>query len=107
MSYFCSQFLLFYLSFTFPVFSFGCKTTRSQVLLNLFLSSVNVFQYTLAKLDAKLAIRAGSCTAWNMEFSPMARCRAIKQLVMEMILSTHFSAKLEQENMFLERFLSI
>ena len=62
---------------------------------------MSVFLCTLAKPEFRLEMLVGSCTVWNMEFSLMARCRATKLSVEEMILSTRFSARLERENTFL------
>ena len=40
--------------------------------------SVSVFQSTLAKPEFRLETLVGSCTAWSMEFSLMAKCRATR-----------------------------
>ena len=63
--------------------------------------SVNVSLSTLAKPEFRLEMLVGSCTAWNMEFSLMARCRVTRLSAEETIPSTRFSARLEQENTFL------
>ena len=63
--------------------------------------SVNVFLYTLAKPEFRSATLVGSCTAWSMEFSLMAKCRATRLSAEETIPLTHSSARLEQENTFL------
>ena len=63
--------------------------------------SVNAFLYTLAKPEFRLETLVGSCTASSMEFSLMAKCRATRLSAEEMIPLTRFSARLEQENMFL------
>ena len=63
--------------------------------------SVSVFLSTLAKPEFRLVTLVGSCTAWSMEFSLMVKCPVTRQSVEEMIPSTHFSARLEQENTFL------
>ena len=63
--------------------------------------SVSVFLSTLAKPEFRSVMLVGSCTAWSMESSLMARCPVTRQSVEEMIPSTHFSARLEQENTFL------
>ena len=63
--------------------------------------SASVFPSMLVKREFRLEMLVGSCTAWSMEFSLMARCRATKPSAEEMIPSTRFSAKPAQENMFL------
>ena len=67
----------------------------------LFVRSVNVFQSTLVKPEFRLATLVGSCTAWSMEFSLMAKCPATKLSAEETIPSTRFSARPERENTFL------
>ena len=84
---------------------FHCIYTGSYLetkLLPLFIvSSANVFLSTLAKLEFRLEMLVGSCTAWSMEFTLMARCRATRQSGEGTIPSTRFSAKPERENTFL------
>ena len=63
--------------------------------------SASVFLCTLAKPEFRLVTLVGSCTAWSMESSLMVKCPVTRQSVEEMIPSTHFSARLEQENTFL------
>ena len=70
-------------------------------IFSLIFHSVSVFLSTLAKPEFKLEMLVGSCTAWSMEFSLMARCRATKPSAVVMIPLTPFSAKLERENTFL------
>ena len=64
-------------------------------------NSVSVFQSTLAKPESRLETLVGSCTAWSMEFSLMAKCRATRLSAEETIPLTRFSARLGQENTFL------
>ena len=68
---------------------------------HLFFRSVNVFLSMLAKPEFRLEMLVGSCTAWSMEFSLMARCPATRLSAEETIPSTHFLARLERENTFL------
>ena len=86
------------------LFCFECKWNLlilcSTTFLNSF-DSESVFLSTLAKPEFKLEMLAGSCTAWSMEFSLMAKCRATRPSAEETIPSTRFSARLERENTFL------
>merc|ERR1712142_88273 len=68
---------------------------------------VNVSQSTLDKLVYKSVTPVGSCTALSMASSLMVKCQVTRPLEVEMILSTPSSVRLEQENTFLELFLSI
>ena len=69
--------------------------------------SVSVSPYTSAKPEFRLVMLVGSCTAWNTEFSLMARCQAIKLLAGETIPLTRSLAKPERGNTFLEPCSSI
>merc|ERR1712142_670459 len=60
---------------------------------------VSVSRSTLDKPVARSVTPVGNFTAWNMEFSPMVRCPAIKQSEEVTIRSTLSSAKLVLENM--------
>ena len=73
----------------------------TQMFIFMLTCSVSVFLSTLAKPEFRLATLVGSCTAWSMEFSLMAKCPATKLSAEEMIPSTHFSARPERENTFL------
>ena len=81
------------------------RVRKSCQLTNLFPSilrrSVNVFQSTLVKPEFRSVTPVGSCTAWSMEFSLMAKCPATKLSAEETIPSTHSSARPERENTFL------
>ena len=72
-----------------------------KLVISLLFRSVNVSQSTLAKPEFRLEMLVGSCTAWSMEFSLMARCRVTRLSAEETIPSTRFSAKQERENTFL------
>ena len=66
-----------------------------------FLRSVSVSQFTLDRQECRLVMLVGNCTAWSMESSLMAKCRATRPLEAAMILSILSSAKLELESTFL------
>ena len=66
---------------------------------------MSVSQFMSAKPECRLVMPVGSFTAWSMEFSPMAKCQAIRPLEAGTIPSTPFSAKPEQENTSLVPFL--
>ena len=68
----------------------------------LFSCSVSVSQFMLDKLESKLAMHAGSSTAWSMESNQTAKCPLIRPLEVVMIPSTPSSVRLELENMFPE-----
>ena len=83
---------------------FDCLVFREwelQITHTFFFRSVNVFLSMLAKPEFRLEMLVGSCTAWSMEFSLMARCPATRLSAEETIPSTHFLARLERENTFL------
>ena len=80
---------------------------NSVAILCIFLCSVSVFPFMLAKPDAKSVTLAGSCTAWSMVSSLMDRCPATRPLVMAMTPLIHFLARQDQESMFHEPSLSI
>ncbi|GBN35934.1 hypothetical protein AVEN_135308-1 [Araneus ventricosus] len=60
----------------------------------------------LVKLACKLAMPAGSSTAWNTVFSPMDRCPATKPWAVEMIPTTPSSVKPGPGNTYPELFTS-
>ena len=66
-----------------------------------FLRSVSVSQFTLDRQECRLVMLVGNCTAWSMESSLMAKCRATRPLEAAMTLSILSSAKLELESTFL------
>ena len=61
-----------------------------------FFYSVNVSQFILAKLAAKLVMPVGNSTALNMVSSPMDKCHLTKPLEPETIPSTPSSQRLAQ-----------
>ena len=62
-------------------------------------SSVSVSVSTSARLVSRSATPAGSCTAWSMASSLMARCPVTRPSVVEMTPSTPSSVRLELANM--------
>ena len=68
--------------------------------------SVNASLFMSAKLDAKLAMLVGNCTAWSMAFSLMVRCPSRKEEYAVTIPTPHSLQRLEMENMCQEVFLS-
>ena len=68
--------------------------------------SVSVFPFTLVKLGSKLAMPAGNCTVWNMEFNLMDKCPRTRPLELATIHSTLSLARRDLENMFLGLCLS-
>ena len=96
----------------YQVYSKSLRSFRSRLfqkqtelffltLLMSFSFSVSVFLSTLAKPEFRLETLVGSCTAWSMEFSLMAKCRPTRLSAEETIPSTRFLARLERENTFL------
>lgn len=63
------------------------------------LCSVNVSPFMWAKLGLRLAMHAGSCTAWNMGSSQTDRCPVARLLEEEMTPSIPSSVRLGQESM--------
>merc|ERR1712018_394857 len=60
---------------------------------------VSASRSMLDKLVVKLEMLAGSCTAWNMESSPMDKCQVTRLLEVETTRSTPSSVKLVLESM--------
>merc|ERR1712042_24358 len=67
---------------------------------------VNVSPSMSDRPVSRSVMLAGSCTAWSMASSPMAKCPQTKPLEEEMTLSTPSSAKLERASTFLVPFSS-
>merc|ERR1711936_89787 len=68
---------------------------------------VNVSLFMLAKPVAKLAMPAGSCIAWSMEFSPMVKCLYPNKVYGVTIPFQRFSLKQGVESMCQEAYLLI
>jgi len=61
-------------------------------------SSVSVSPSMWAKLECRLGMHVGNCTALNMVFNQTARCHLTKPGGVVMTVSTHSSVRLVQEN---------